>query len=307
MKNILFLIICIVSFSLGFISCSNEDISPSYADQNLFEPSSEDHSATAELARNFYKETGSYLLFNDTLKKVQNGMDVYGNPVWKTELVEIEYPVIGDVPSYTYTFSYIKDFARQTKVADLVKEKLAIRLGKSLPYSMLLVNSITTWRNKNGVMEIVPNNPAAGMIPHPTQVLGTRCYAISTSGEEGLTNPNYFTNVFSQIVLDKLKRLNTSKLAKFYSYGEAYYQIRKTNLGYKYGVNDSIARSLGFWKDYNYYFFALKSDDLSKFCNAACTYSLSEVKEMMVGFPLVIERFQIICDIIKAMGIKLDD
>ena len=73
MKNILFLIICAVSFSLGFISCSNEDISPSYADQNLFEPSSEDHSANAELQRNFYKETGSYLLFNDTLKKVQNG------------------------------------------------------------------------------------------------------------------------------------------------------------------------------------------------------------------------------------------
>lgn len=307
MKNILFLIICAVSFSLGFISCSNEDISPSYADQNLFEPSSEDHSANAELQRNFYKETGSYLLFNDTLKKVQNGTDAYGNPIWKTELVDVEYPVIGDIPSYTYTYSYIKDLKRQTKVASLVKEKLATRLGKGVPYSMLLVDSITMWTNNNGVLEIVPDYPSYGMIPHPTQVLGTRCYVISTSGDDGFTDSEYFTKIFSQIVFNKLQRLNASKLAKFYSYGERYYQIGKTEFGYGYGVNDSIARSLGFWKDYNYYYLAMKSDDLEQFCDAACTYTLAEVKEMMADFPLVIERFQIICDVIKAMGIKLDD
>lgn len=307
MKKIIFYIACIAIIS-GFASCANqEDTSPSYADQNLFAPSDEDHSATADLQRNFYKETGAYLLFNDTLKKVKNGTDAYGNPIWNTEMVDVEYPFIGDISSYTYTYKYIRSVDQQNKVADLIKEKLAKRLGKAVPYSFLIVDSITTWVNNNGVLEILQEDSWDGTVPHPTQVLGTRCYAVSTSGDTGFQDPNYFTTIFSQIVLNKLRRLNPDKLSKFYSYGESYYQVDKSDLGMEYAVNDSIARSLGFWQDYNYYYLALKDTDLEYFSNAACTYSESEVKEMMAAFPIVIERFELIRNVIKSMGIKLDD
>lgn len=301
MKKIIFYIVLGV-ITLGFTSCANnEDTSPSNADQNLFTPSDEDHSGTADLERSFYKETGAYLLFNDTLKKVQNGTDAYGHPIWNLELVDIEYPVIGDIPSNTYTYKYIKDLDRQKKTVNLIKEKLATRLGKAVPYSFLVVDSITTWSNNNGILEISPDDP------HPTQVLGTRCYAISTSGDTGYEDADYFTNIFRQIVFNKLRRLGSDKLTKFYSYGEHYYEVDKSTLGLKYVVSDSIARSLGFWKDHNYYFLAVKDEDLENFCNAACTYSSSEVKDMMVGFPLVVERFEILRGVIKSMGIKLED
>jgi len=307
MKKIIFYIACIAIIS-GFASCANqEDISPSYADQNLFAPSDEDHSATADLRRDFYKETGAYLLFNDTLKKVKNGTDAYGNPIWNTETVDVEYPFIGDVSSYTYTYKYIRSIDQQKKVADLIKEKLAKRLGKAVPYSFLIVDSITTWTNNNGVLEIVPEYSWSGAVPHPTQVLGTRCYVVSTSGDTGFQDANYFTTIFSQIVLNKLRRLNPDKLSKFYSYGESYYQVDKTDLGLEHGVNDSIARSRGFWQDYNYYYLALKDTDLEYFSNAVCTYSESEVKEMMAAFPIVVERFELLRNVIKSMGIKLDD
>lgn len=290
---------------LGFTACTNEeDTSPSYADQNLFAPSEGDHSEMAELQRTFYKETGSYLLFNDTLRKEQNGKDAYGNPIWNTELVDLTYPVIGDPTSYRYTYKYIKEIEKRRNLVNLIKEKLAARLGKAVPYSFLLVDSITTWKNNNGVWKI-----ANGYldIPHPIQLLGTRCYAISTNGNQGFEDKDYFTTIFKKIVVSKLLRLSGNKLSSFYSYGEQYYLVDKFYLDIPRGLNDSLARSKGFWKDENYYYFAYKQNDLEYFSDAVCTYSPSEVESLMGEYPLVIEKFNIIREIIKSMGIKVKD
>nr|WP_320057599.1 hypothetical protein [uncultured Bacteroides sp.] len=292
---------------LGFTACTDEeDTSPSYADQNLFAPSEGDHSEMAEFKRNFHKETGAYLLFNDTLSKEQNGTDAYGNPIWNTELVDLTYPVIGESTSYRYTYKYVEKFENRKLVANLIKEKLAVRLGKAVPYSFLIVDSITTWRNNNGMWEIVPTY-LSGVTPHPTQVLGTRCYAISTSGDTGYEDEDYFVSIFKQIVLNKLQRLSADKFSLFYSYGENYYGVDKLDLDFPREVNDSLARSLGFWKDYNSYYFAFQQYDLEDFSNAVCTYSPSEVNEMMAEYPLVIEKFNVLREIIKSMGIKVKD
>lgn len=302
-KNRLYIALGVVL--LGFAACTDEeDTSPSYADQNLFAPSEGDHSEMAEFKRNFYKETGAYLLFNDTLSKEQNGTDAYGNPIWNTELVDLTYPVIGEPTSYRYTYKYIEEFEKRSVVANLIKEKLAVRLGKAVPYSFLIVDSITTWKNNNGIWEI-----ANGYldIPHPIQILGTRCYAISTNGDTGYNDEDYFTTIFKEIVLNKLQRLSADKLSVFYSYGENYYQVDKQDLDFPREVNDSLARSLGFWKDENKYYLAYKQSDLGYFSDAASTYSPSEVEKMMVGYPLVIERFNILREIIKSMGINVKD
>lgn len=290
---------------LGFIACTDEeDTSPSYADQNLFAPSEGDHSEMAEFKRNFYKETGAYLLFNDTLSKEQNGTDAYGNPIWNTELVDLSYSVIGEATSYIYTCKYIADLEKRKVATNLIKEKLAVRLGKAVPYSFLIVDSITTWKNNNGIWEI-----ANGYldIPHPIQILGTRCYAISTNGDAGYADEDYFNAIFKIIVVNKLQRLSADKLSAFYSYGEKYYQMDKIYFDFPRGVDDNLARSLGFWKDYNYYYLALKQFDLEYFSDAVCTYSPSEVEKMMAGYPLVIERFNILREVIKSMGIKVKD
>lgn len=304
MKNIWFYIASVVVL-LGFTACTDEeDTSPSYADQNLFAPSESDHSEMAELKRSFYKETGSYLLLNDTLRNEQNGTDAYGNTIWNTELVDLTYPVIGESTSYRYTYKYIKDVEKRKLAVNLIKEKLAARLGKAVPYSFLIVDSITTWTNNNGIWQIANGYSD---IPHPTEILGTRCYAISTNGDAGFEDEDYFTTIFNKIVLNKVQRLSANKLSSFYSYGEQYYLVDKSDINIPRGVNDSLARSMGFWKDENYYYLAYKQSDLKYFSDAVCTYSPSEVENMMAGYPLVIEKFNILREIIKSMGIKVKD
>lgn len=67
-----------------FVSCGKEDLlTPSGNDTNFFTPADDDHSQVAELRRKFYEETGVYVLFSDTLRHVQNGVNANGQPVYE--------------------------------------------------------------------------------------------------------------------------------------------------------------------------------------------------------------------------------
>lgn len=65
-KAIYYWLLAFAVFS--FAACSSdEDTTPSMADVNAFAPGDDDGSTLANIRREFYKSTGSYLLFNDTL------------------------------------------------------------------------------------------------------------------------------------------------------------------------------------------------------------------------------------------------
>ena len=305
-KYILYLgLCCAAMMALNACSHDDEDVSPSYADQNRFSPAADDNSQTAVLRRDFFDKVGSYLIFNDTLKHVENGKDAYGNTIWNTEMVDLDYSQLGTSSSYVYTFKYLTDYDSQSKAVQLLESKLAPRLGKAVPYSFLLVDSITRWTQSHGQLVVVSKRN----VPHPTYVLGSRCYAIRMNGGKAFTDDTYFDVIFAQIVADKLSHTTNEKLTKFYSYGEKYYSAHKDELGYKLGgsdENDSIAKSLGFWEDHNYYFFAVKKYDLQYFQEALFKYSVAEVEQMYAGFPLVIERFKLLREVVEEMGVVLD-
>lgn len=63
MKYRIFYLLALCVASMAMTACSeDEDLTPSYKDVNGFEPAADDNSATAQLRRDFFKETGSYLL-----------------------------------------------------------------------------------------------------------------------------------------------------------------------------------------------------------------------------------------------------
>jgi len=96
MKVMKYSILYLLFLAFAFASCTSEDedLTPSHADRNLFAPSDDDQSETAEIQRDFYKKNGCYILFNDTLSNEPNGLDANGNPLWKTQLIDVNYPVI---------------------------------------------------------------------------------------------------------------------------------------------------------------------------------------------------------------------
>lgn len=117
MKKI-YLFLMMACMGAAFTACSSdEDTTPSYADSNKFEPAADDNSELANYRRDFYKNTGTYLLFDD-----RGVLDV-GYDMFSTS-----------TSSYTYTYDYIENFSSQKKAAEKVKESILKRLGDNSPF-----------------------------------------------------------------------------------------------------------------------------------------------------------------------------
>ena len=143
-------------------------------------------------------------------------------------------------------------------------------------------------------------------------VMEARCYAFALHGNEAFDDEGYFDDILMSIVINKVNNLPESKLAKFLSYVADYYDEygnprQKSSLGYDdYVTDDDAARTLGYWQDRGYYYFDYGTEDRDHYIEAALTYSVAEVEEMMAGYPIVIERFRIMRQlIIDEFGINL--
>lgn len=304
----------VLGIMTAFTACSDEeDTTPSEYEQNLFSPADNDQSQTAQLRRQFKNDIGCFLLFNDTLKHEQNGTDTYGNMLWNTQLVDLTYQFVGTPMNSTkYTFNYLTDFNAQKEATELLKAKLAKRLGKALPYSILLVDTIRQWTNTSGVWELNTGTYYSPQDPFPKYVLGARSYAFAVHGKEAFEDETYFDEILQSIVINKIDNLPSGKLENFLSYVAQYRNeignpIEKSELGYdNYAVDDEIARSLGYWKDRGIYYFDYGNEDRDHYIEAALTYTVEEVEQMMAAFPIVIERFKIMRQlIIDEFGINL--
>ena len=66
MKKIHVTLLMLACLALAFVACSSEeDTTPSNIEVNKFAPADNDHSELAEYRRDFHKNTGTYLLFDD--------------------------------------------------------------------------------------------------------------------------------------------------------------------------------------------------------------------------------------------------
>lgn len=308
MKKYIYYPVMVGLMLLGFNSCSdNEDTAPTHIDENYFAPKADDNSEVAQLRRDFFNKNGCYLLFNDTLNSTLVGTDSYGNPLYKTELVDIDYNISGSDDGYEYTYDYL-DEQDCRKAAEFIQAKIMNRLGDLKPYSILLVNKISQW-TVNGNGEHVLTKLTSYSNPHPLYNLGVRCYAFSMEEGKAFDDPHFFDDIFIDIVLTKIKNKGDAFLADFTGLVENYDDLTyywKDDLGYDFGVNDDLARSLGFLKDYGYYSFGSADNDLKNYVNAICTTSETDFEEAYKDYPLCISRFKVLRDKILSLGVKLD-
>ena len=292
-------------------ACSNdEDTTPTDLESvNKFAPADGDNSAEATLRRNFYKETGCYLLFNDTLSVTKTGEDAYGKPIYKVETIDLPFSFIGESTSdYTYTYDYIKDETVREKAADFVKTKLLARLGKLAPYSVLLVNSISVWQTVDGSLELLDPDEWPYEDPHPDYYLGSRCYAFSLQDGEAFDDEGFFDSVVSQILYDRIHSKGDAFLSDFTGLVSKYESMTsadKEEIGQEYGKNLDWAHSLGFLKD-SYYYTVSQTDDLKSYIDAICTTTVEDFEKQYGKYPICVERFKVLRNKVLEMGVKLD-
>lgn len=309
-----YIILLMALLSVGsFCSCSSdEDTTPSLADANGFAPNDDDNSEEANLRREFYKQTGCYLLFNDTLSVKNIGTDYYGQPIRDVQMVNVDFDSFNSgVDVYRYTYSYIKDVAKQKKAAQFLKENVLDRLGTVRPYSVLLVNGISQWsQNEYGEWQLTEDDDYYGTTPHPTYRLGTRCYVFSIENSDALDDPTFFESVLCDIVKDKISSKGKTFLADFKALVENYDQLTgrwdsKDEMGYPLGKNDDLARSLGFLNDWNKYFFPNETTDINDYINAVFSYSLEDFSQEYAQYPICIARFKLMREKIEGLGVVI--
>lgn len=310
MKNILFCFLMSM-FAFAFCSCSDEeDTTPSHADINKFEPAADDQSEEAQIRREFKEKTNSYLLFNDTLSKERTGEDMYGNPVYKIETLDIGYEMVGFGNSYVYTFDYINTDSEKQRAAQLIETKLAKKLGGILPYSLMLANRIYVCKyNNNGVLEPAEDS-WDNIVPNPTFVLGSRCLAVSVENGEAYEDATFFDAMLEDIVYQKLNSKGNAFLQEFYDAVENYSRMtstRKDRLGYERKVDDDLARSLGFAKDYNRNYFVYSMEwDTRQFLKILLSETQEEYEAQYAAYPICLKRFSVMRAKMQELGFNFD-
>lgn len=310
MKKIyLYLMMALVT--LPFAACSdNEDATPSHADYNKFAPADDDQSAEAKIRRDFKKQTNSYLIFNDTLSEERTGDDMYGNPVYKIETLDINFSQVGTSDFYIYTYEYIKDDAEKQKAANFVASKLAQKMGGMMPFSIMLADRIYCWQKDNNGNLVPAYNKWNNIVPNPTFVLGTRCLAISIENGEAFDDDNYFNSMLEDLVYKKLSA-ESSYMQDFYDVIENYQMVArsfKNELGYEFVIDDDLARSLGFAKDKSIYWFTYdKEQDAREFLKYLLTEPMSQIESEFAAYPICLKRFSLLRSKMIEKGYNFDD
>lgn len=272
-------------------SCSNEDdLTPSNADINGFAPEASDNSQTAQIRNAFFKATGAYLLFNDTLvSKSTNG---------QPELFDITYALVGSgsVSSQNYHYAYITEATEQQKAADALQKYLTRRLGKQVPFSFLLVDDIY-YTNSNGRTKRV------------AYLLGTRGYVISTGNGEMFDDPkSYFNDMLLSIVIDRFNRQSASVTDAFYAFSKDHYGQNLTdddkavdNVEHVYGFMEKFDG----WNEGDYYL-PYQSRDVKDYVSAVLTMTREEFAAQYGDYALMVEKYDMMRSIITDMGFNLD-
>lgn len=273
-------------------ACGGEnDLTPSNADVNGFAPAADDNSATAQLRNAFYKATGIFLLFNDTLTST----DTKGRP----ELFDATYAMIGSVSnSQDYRYSYITDVADQQRFSEAVKTYLLNKLGKARPFSFLLVNDIS-YVNYNGSTK------------HVDYLLAPRGYVLSTDNGQMYDDPEgYFSDMLANIVVDKFERQASAVTDPFYAYGKTLYgndlndhdiDATEENVEWQYGFLEKFE---SFWSATDYYF-PDRQRDLQDWVDVVLTMSRDDFVAKYGSQQIMVNKFDTLKSIIEQMGFNI--
>lgn len=289
-KMYYFLVICF-SFA-SVLSCSKEDkLTPSRDEVNYFSVPADATDEVSVLRREFYEKTGVHLLFNDTLRHEQRGTYEDGTPIWYTETIDFNYN-ISSSGAGTYFFDYLSDQDSREVAVGIVEEHILPHLGEGWrPYSFLLLNKIET-------LNILGRRVETDCISCVRSMAIGIGKAISMSSEE---QADFSKSILFTLVNDKVEDLDASLFDEFYLPCQQYYVQDYTEFGLSEEPADEELYELGFVYK-SLWYFPDERTDRKYFVQYAVELSEEEFREKYGNYPIVMQKYEIIREIISDMG-----
>lgn len=295
--------IAAVGLALCAGSCSDEDVTPSYADKNLFATADNDASEDAALRRDFFKENGVYLLFNDTLRHDYIGKDAFGDDVYDTEIVDLDYNITGSGSKYTYETEYYTTLEEKQAGTDFVTEYIMphFKGGSLCPYSFFLIKSLQyqdygRWKDLKYKACVRCMALALGDITELTEeekadMGATLCLSIL---KEKLSYRDERLDDFHAISNDYTREYFEDVVDGWYDDEHTPEEAQET--AYEYGF-----LSYSGWSSW---YFPWSDDDYDDYFELVMTTSEEDVREQYGDYPLVLNKYMILRNIITSLGYK---
>lgn len=285
-------------FAAALTACSSEDtLTPDFQNPSAnFMPAADDQSAEAQLRRQFFNETGSYLLFNDTIQRQLLGTDINGQQRYFIETVDLTYSVgqSGTMNS-TYSFTLLSSQEQKQLVTEFMRHYVLPHLtGKLRPYSWFLCNVITSYTNTYST----PSKPYS--------VSNQRCIAVAGNfliqRERTETQQQQYAQRILNGVVGQLATNNSSAFGEFYKYSANYYSIDYSRLGFDERPSQTDLYRLGFLSSTGVSSFPSMTTDLSVYALLVIQYDDEQIAKQYGSYPIILEKAAIVRRILKELG-----
>lgn len=194
----------LLSVALCFVSCNDDDenLSPT-GETNWFALEDSDDEL-GHLAYEIYKETGVTIFYNDTIAKVQDGVNPAGEPIYRYEVLGVNYNVTGH---YYYKYPLLTNREQIKKGMEFIRDEVIPGLlNGASPVSFLLVDSLIHTKNKITYLRDV------------FKARKTTCVALYEKRETEIDEKDLSATILAGEFAAYMSRMNSDKLTNFYSF-----------------------------------------------------------------------------------------
>jgi hypothetical protein len=290
--------------ALFTISCAKEDsLKPTQIDEDYFTVSPDATDPISVLRRKFHEDHNIHLLFTDTLRHEQRGIYADGTPFWFTETIDLNY-IIPVNTQEDYRLTYLETQTNREKSVEFVETYILPHLGGSLiPYSILLLQQLYTYDDYYDELEQLDYCNSFRSLAVSTGEI------IEMADEEKAA---FCTPMFKDIIKNKL---TASMLEPFYTfceefYGEYFEDLAKegklpSDMDPKNMTLENV-RTLGFLREAysGAKYFRSNDYDRDDYINVIFNLSESEFMEQYDNYPVIIQKYNILKQIITDLGFK---
>ena len=279
-------------------ACSSEDaLTPDFKNPSEnFMPAADDQSAEAQLRRQFFGETGSYLLFNDTIQRQLLGTDINGQQRYFIETVDLTYSVgqSGTMNS-TYSFTLLETQEQRQTVTDFLRQYVLPHLtGRLRPYSWLLCNVINSYANSYSA----PSKPYS--------VSNQRCIAVAGNfliqRERTDAQKEQLAQRILNGVVGQLAANNSSAFSEFFKFSASYYSIDYSRLGYDSRPSQTDLYRLGFLSSTSISSFPSMTTDLGVYALLVIQNTDEQLAARYGSYPIILEKAAVVRRVMTDLG-----
>ncbi|MDE5612599.1 MAG: hypothetical protein K2I90_11355 [Odoribacter sp.] len=295
-------IISLLMLAGCLFSCRQEDdLEPSEMSSS-FAPVPGATDQTSKLREEFYKATGCYLLFNDTLKHEYKGLDAYGKPYYETELVDLNWNMTS-VGKARLRFEYL-ELKQQEKASEFLSDYLIPYVKDILPYSVLAVRKINQYTHEEDVWEYSSS---------PLTISNINCLALNLSelwegkkDEETLAQDLCCEMILANWGGDATYYYSGGKAEAFFKVMRRY-QYNKSWYDIPYGLGETgmeELKELGFLINTDARYTPSEKEDVISYIKACLRMTAEEFEDLYGDYDVIMRKYNILKPLVDETGIK---